>query len=80
VPHTPQLNGVDKRNNITIVECAQSILKSKNITNGFLVEAIFITVYLKNQYEKKKLENKTPSGNLFDYKSTINHLKILGSI
>ena len=35
VPHTPQQNGVAKRKNMTLVECACNMLKGKNISNGY---------------------------------------------
>jgi transposase InsO family protein len=60
VPHTPQQNGVAERKNRTLVECACSILKGKNIFNGFWAEAISTVVYLKNRSPTKLLEHKTP--------------------
>ena len=56
IPYTPQQNGVSKRNNRTLVECARSMLQGKNISNGFLVEAINTIVYLKNRIPTKKLD------------------------
>jgi len=35
VPHIPQQNGVAKRKNRTLVECAHSMLKSKGLSNSF---------------------------------------------
>jgi transposase InsO family protein len=35
VPHTPQQNGVAKRRSITMVECARSMIRGKNISNVF---------------------------------------------
>jgi transposase InsO family protein len=49
VPHTPQQNGVAERKNRTLVECARSMLKGKNLSNGFWAEAINTAVYLKNR-------------------------------
>ena len=60
VPHTPQQNGVAKRKNKTLVECARSILKGKDLSNGFWAEAFNTAVYLKNRRPTKILEFKTP--------------------
>jgi hypothetical protein len=40
VPHTPQQNGVVERKNRTLIECACSMIKGKNISNGFWDEVI----------------------------------------
>ena len=55
-PYTPQQNGVAERKNRTLVECARSMLKGKNLTNGFWAEAVNIAVYLKNRSPTKSLE------------------------
>ena len=49
VAHTPQQNVVAERKDRTFVECARSMLKGKNISNGFWVEVINTTIYLKNR-------------------------------
>lgn len=49
MPPTPQQNGVAKRKNITLVECAHSMLQGKNVSNGFWAKAINTAVYLKNR-------------------------------
>jgi transposase InsO family protein len=79
VPHTPQQNGVAERKNRTLVECARSIIKGKNISNGFWAEAISTTVYLKNRSATKILENKTPFESFYGYKPEVSHLRIFGS-
>jgi transposase InsO family protein len=47
VPHTPRQNGVVERKNKTIVECARSMLKGKNLPNSLWVEAISIAMFTK---------------------------------
>jgi hypothetical protein len=79
MPHTLQNNGVAERKNRTLVECAQSMLKGKNLTNGFWVEAISIVVYLKNKSPTKSLDHKTHFESFYGYKPTIIHLIIFGS-
>ena len=60
VSHTPQQNEVVERKNRTLVECARSMLKGKDLSNGFWAEAWNTVVYLKNRSPKKSLEFKTP--------------------
>jgi hypothetical protein len=54
------------------------MLKCKNISNGFWVEAISTTIYLKNQCPTKILDHKTPFEDLYGYKLTVIHLRIFG--
>lgn len=78
-PHTPQQNGVVERMNRTLVECACSILKGKNMSNGFWVEATSIVVYLKNRSPTKILDHKTPFEALNGYNLVVSHLRVFGS-
>ena len=78
VPHTPQQNGVAERKNRTLVECARSMMKGKNLTNTFWVEAINTAVYLKNRSPTRCLDNITPFEALYGSKPAIHNLKVLG--
>ena len=75
VPHTPQQNGVAERKNRTLVECAHSMLQSKNISNVFWAEAV---VYLKNRSPTKSLELKTHFEAFYGYKPKVSHLRVFG--
>ena len=79
VPHTPQQNGVAERKNRTLVECARSMIKGKNLSNGFWDEAISIVVYLKNRSPTKILDHKTPFESFYGYKLEVSHLRIFES-
>jgi hypothetical protein len=79
VPHTPQKNGVAERKNRTLVECAHSMIKGKNLSNSFWSEANSIIVYLKIRSPTKILENKTPFEAFYGYKPEVSHLRIFGS-
>ena len=48
VSHTLYQNGIAEWKNRTLVECAHNMLQGKQISNGFLAEAVNTTVYLKN--------------------------------
>jgi hypothetical protein len=79
VSHTPQQNSVVERKNKTLVECTRSMLKGKNISNGFWEEAINTVVYLKNRSPTKILDLKMPFEVLYGYKPEVGHLRIFGS-
>ena len=79
VTDTHQQNGVAKRRNRTLVECARSMLQGKKKSNGFWDEAINTDVYLKNRSPTKKLELQTPFEVFHGYKPEISHLRIFGS-
>ena len=54
------------------------MLKGKNISNGFWVEAVSTAVYLKNRSPTRSLEFKTPFEALYGYKPAVKHLRIFG--
>jgi transposase InsO family protein len=78
VPHTPQQNGVAERKNRTLVECACSMMKGKNLSNAFWVEAINTAVYLKNRSPTRCLDNVTPLEALYGSKPAVHNLKVFG--
>ena len=61
------------------MECARSMLKGKNLSNGFWAKAVNTAVYLKNRSPTKILESKTPFEALYGYKPTVKHLRIFRS-
>ena len=78
VPHTPQQNGVAERKNRTLVECARSMMKGKNLSNAFGAEAINTAVYLKNRSPTRCLDSVTPFEALYGSKTAVNNLKVFG--
>jgi hypothetical protein len=44
----------------TLVECARSMMKGKNLSNAFLAKDINTTAYLKNRSPTRSLYNVTP--------------------
>ena len=78
VPQTPQQNGVARRENITLVECARNMMKGKNLSNEFWAEAINTTIYLKNRSPTRCFDNVTPFEALYGSKPVVNNLKVFG--
>jgi len=54
------------------------MMKGKNISNDFWVEAISTVVYLKNRIPTGCLDHKTHFEALYDSKPTVNNLRIFG--
>lgn len=48
-PYTPEQNGKSERNNRTIVECARTLLKAKNLPMLLWAEAVNTAVYIQNR-------------------------------
>lgn len=55
------------------------MLKGKKLSNGFWVETINTTIYLKNRRPTKSLDFKTPFEALLGFKPIVNHLRFFGS-
>ena len=54
------------------------MMKGKNLSNAFWVEAIIATVYLKNRSPTRCLDNITPFEALYGSKLAVHNLKIFG--
>jgi hypothetical protein len=78
VPHTPQQNRVAERKNRTRLEFAHSMMKGKNPSNAFWVEAINSAVYLKNRSPTRYIDNVTPFEAFNGSKPTVHNLKVFG--
>ena len=78
VPHTPQQNGVAERKNRTLVDCARSMLKGRNLSNGIWAKAINTAIYLKNRSPTKSIDYKTPFQVLFVFKPAVSHFRVFG--
>jgi len=59
-PYSPQQNGVTKRANRTIMECARSVILAQGLELEFWGEAVNTAVYIKNQCPTKALDSKNP--------------------
>jgi len=59
-PYSPQKNNVAKRANITIMECARSMILAQGLELQFWGEAVNTAVYIKNRCLTKALDSKTP--------------------
>ena len=79
-PYIHEQNGRAEREIRTIVECARSMLLSKNINRELWTEAIKTACYVLNRVILKHGEKKTPFEKWFNRKPAIKHLRIFGSV
>ena len=78
--YTPQQNGVRERRNRTIMNMAQSMLKSKKMAKELWVEAVDCAAYLLNRCLTRNVWDKTPLEAWSGIKPGISHLRVFGSI
>ncbi len=57
-PYTSQQNGVEKRANKTIMECARSMIRAQGLDLEFWAKAVNTSVYIKNRCPKKLLSQR----------------------
>jgi transposase InsO family protein len=77
-PYSPQQNGVAKRANRTIMECARSMIFAQGLGLEFWGEAVNMAVYIKNRCPTKALDSKTPQGARSAKKPDVSHLRVFG--
>lgn len=78
-PYTPQLNGVAKRANRTIVESARSQMYGRKVPLELWGLAMQCTAYVKNR-TMSSVNNITPFELCFKKRPDISHLKIFGCL
>jgi FtsZ-binding cell division protein ZapB len=76
---TPQQNGVVERQNRTVQQMARSMMKEKDISQSFWVEAIHTAVHILNKAHLRPNSDKTPYHLWFGRPATIKHFKVFGS-
>jgi len=76
--YTPQQNGIAKRANKTIMECARSMIHAQGLNLEFWAEAVNTTIYINNRCPIKTLESKTPQEAWTGRKPNVSHLRVFG--
>lgn len=77
-PYSPQQNGVVERRNRTVMEMAQSLLKSMKVPGRLWGEAVRHSMYLLNRLPTKALGDRTPFEAWNGWKPHLGHLKVFG--
>ncbi|CAI8588309.1 unnamed protein product [Vicia faba] len=78
--YSPQQNGVAERKNRTILDMVRSMLKRKNMSKEFWVEAVQCAIYVQNRCPHLKLGDLTPQEAWSGRKPTMSHFKVFGSV
>ena len=78
-PGTPKKNGIVERRNISIMDCAKTLMIEKNIATKYWNEAIKIAIHTLNQVQLKKDTFKTPYELWYGYKPNVINPKVFGS-
>lgn len=78
-PRTPQQNGIAKRRNRSIIDCARTLMIQKNVAQTYWREAVSTTIYVLNRVQLKKDTNQTLYELWFGYRPTVSYFIIFGS-
>ena len=69
-------NGIDERNNCSVVEAARTMLEEKSMPKFYWNEAVRIAVYIQNRIGEKVSAHEL----YFGRKPNLRHLRVFGSI
>jgi transposase InsO family protein len=78
--YTPKKNGVAERKIKTIINMARSMLKEKQLSNGFWGEAIDLSVYVLNRSPTKSVNNKVPQEAWTCMSCNVAHFRVFGCV
>lgn len=80
MPYTHEQSGVAERENRTLVECARSMIHTKDLPLKLWAEAVNSVAYVLNRTGATSIEGKTPAELWFERDGiNINHLRIFGA-
>ena len=78
-PRTPPQNGISKRRNRSIMDCARTLIMEKNIAFKYWREAISTNVYTLNRVQVKKGTHSTPFELWYGYSPNVKYFKVFES-
>ncbi|MCO5583107.1 hypothetical protein L7F22_037015 [Adiantum nelumboides] len=79
-PYTPQQNGVAERRNRTLMEMARCMLKSKDLSSRFWLEAAMCANYVRNRCPIKALKSMIAYEAWNGRVPVVTHMRIFGSL
>ena len=77
-PKTPPQNEIVERRNISMIDCARTMMMEKNVTLNYWREAISIAIYTLNQVQIKKGTNATPFELWYGHSPNVKNFKVFG--
>ena len=78
IPRTPPQNGIAKRRNTFVMECARTVMMEKNVTLIYWREVVSIAIYTLNYVQVKKGTPSTPFELWYGYSPSVKYFKVLG--
>ena len=79
-PYTPAQNSVVERDNMSIVECARSMLYTFSMPLQFWGEAINTDVHVLNRVSSRMLHGDTPHTKWYGVKPDVSYFRVFGSM
>ena len=76
---TPEKNGIIERRNISIMDCARTLMIENNIAIKYWKEVVSTVVHTLNQVQLKKDTFKTSYELWYGYKPNVRQFKVYGS-
>ncbi|MCO5592728.1 hypothetical protein L7F22_046731 [Adiantum nelumboides] len=80
MPYTPQQNGVAKRKNMSLMEMARCMLKTKSLPHKLWMEAVACATHVLNKLPTRALKKITPYEAWYDRKPSVNYLCFFGCL
>ena len=79
-PYTPAQNSVVERDNMSVVECARSMLYTFSMPLQFWGEAINTDVHVLNRVSSRMLHGDTPHTKWYGVKPDVSYFRVFGSM
>jgi predicted metalloprotease with PDZ domain len=76
---TPQQNGVLEHQNSSVQQMARNMMRERDISQKFWVDAIHMVVHILNKAHLRPNSDKTPYELWFGRPTSIKHFKVFGS-
>lgn len=78
--YTLQQNGVAERKNMTIMNKVRSMLKGRDLSNEYQVEAVACVIYVNNRSPTKSVMNRVPEQAWLGMSCSISQLRVFGCV
>ena len=75
-PRAPPQNGIVKRRNRLVMDCARTLMMEKNVALNYWREVLSTTIYTLHQVQIKKGTNATPFELWYGHSPNVKHFKV----
>ena len=77
-PRTPPQNGIAKRRNRSLIDCARTLMMEKNVALKYQREVVSTSFYTTNRVQIKKGTNATPFELWYGHSPNVKNFKVFG--